>query len=31
MLRQVLIEGKQSDDAGILDMQAIIFKEKIEL
>jgi hypothetical protein len=31
MLRQALIESEQSDDAGILDMQAIIFEGKIEL
>jgi antitoxin ParD1/3/4 len=31
ILRQALIEGEQSDDAGILDMQAIILEAKSEL
>ena len=31
ILRQALIEGEQSEDAGILDMQAIILEAKSEL
>jgi hypothetical protein len=31
ILRQALIEGEQSDDAGVLDMQAIIHEAKSEL
>ena len=31
ILRQALIEGEQSDDAGIFDMQAIIHEAKSEL
>jgi hypothetical protein len=31
LLIQALIEGEQSDDAGILDMQKIILEVKSEL
>jgi Arc/MetJ-type ribon-helix-helix transcriptional regulator len=30
-LREALIEGEQSDDAGVFDMQAIINEAKNEL
>jgi antitoxin ParD1/3/4 len=31
ILRQALIEGEQSDDAGVFDMQAIVKEAKSEL